>query len=73
MTILSATRTREVGPHNKWLVLSNTTIGIVLASMNATSLIIALSVIFRGIHLNPLDPSNFPYLLWIMMMPFPFL
>ena len=67
MTMLSATRTREVGPHYKWLVLSNTTIGVVLASMNATSLIIALPVIFRGIHLNPLDPSNFPYLLWIMM------
>jgi len=57
----------EVGPHYKWLVLSNTTIGVLLASMNATSLIIALPVIFRGIRLNPLDPANFPYLLWIIM------
>ncbi|MDA8396714.1 MAG: MFS transporter [Actinomycetota bacterium] len=57
----------EVGPHYKWLVLSNTTIGVLLASMNATSLIIALPVIFNGIGLNPLDPANFPYLLWIMM------
>jgi MFS family permease len=48
-------------------VLSNTTIGVVLASLNATSLLIALPVIFRGIHLNPLQASNFPYLLWIMM------
>ena len=58
---------REVGPHYKWVVLSNTTIGVILASMNGTSLIIALPVIFRGIGLNPLDPSNFPFLLWILM------
>lgn len=64
---LSAPRTRQVGPRYKWVVLSNTTIGVVLASMNATSLIIALPVIFRGIHLNPLDPASFPYLLWILM------
>ena len=56
-----------VGPHYKWVVLSNTTIGVVLATMNATSLIIALPVIFRGIHLNPLSPANFPFLLWILM------
>jgi MFS family permease len=64
---LSAPRTRNVGPHYKWLVLSNTTIGVLLAGMNATSLMIALPVIFRGIDLNPLDPANFPYLIWIMM------
>ena len=56
-----------VGQRYKWVVLSNTTVGVLLASMNTTSLIIALPVIFRGIHLNPLDPANFPYLLWIMM------
>ncbi len=66
-SVFSAPRTDEVGPHYKWIVLSNTTIGVILASMNATSLIIALPVIFRGIRLNPLDPANFPYLLWIMM------
>ncbi len=57
----------KVGPNYKWLVLSNTTIGVLLASLNTTSLMIALPVIFRGIDLNPLDPSNFPYLLWILM------
>jgi EmrB/QacA subfamily drug resistance transporter len=60
-------RATEVGPRYKWVVLSNTTIGVILASMNGTSLIIALPVIFRGIGLNPLDPSNFPFLLWILM------
>ncbi len=57
----------EVGPRYKWVVLSNTTIGVLLASLNGTSLMIALPVIFRGIHLDPLDPANFPYLLWILM------
>lgn len=56
-----------VGPRYKWTVLSNTTIGVLLSSLNGTSLMIALPVIFRGIHLDPLATSNFPYLLWIMM------
>ncbi|MGA3354610.1 MAG: MFS transporter, partial [Acidimicrobiales bacterium] len=67
MSLLTPTRSTAVGPHYKWLVLSNTTIGVLLATINATSLMIALPVIFRGIHLNPLQASNFPYLLWIMM------
>ncbi len=56
-----------VGPRYKWVVLSNTTIGVLLATLNATSLMISLPVIFRGIGLNPLVPSNFPYLLWVLM------
>jgi MFS family permease len=56
-----------MGSRYKWVVLSNTTVGVLLASLNATSLMIALPVIFRGIKLNPLEPSNFPYLLWILM------
>ena len=67
MSVLTPTRSTVVGPRYKWLVLSNTTIGVLLATINATSLMIALPVIFRGIHLNPLQASNFPYLLWIMM------
>jgi len=51
----------------KWIALSNTTLGMVMATINASSLLIALPAIFRGIHLNPLDPNNFVYLLWILM------
>ncbi len=54
-------------PHYKWVALSNTTLGILMASLNATSLIIALPVIFRGIHINPLSAGSFTYLLWILM------
>src|ERR1017187_4258049 len=67
MTVAAPPRTPTVGPHYKWVVLSNTTIGVLLSSMTATGLIIALPVIFRGINLNPLVPANSSYLLWIMM------
>jgi len=51
----------------KWVVLSNTTLGFLMSMINASSLMIALPAVFRGIHMNPLDPSNFVYLLWILM------
>ncbi|HEX6677301.1 MAG TPA: MFS transporter [Actinomycetes bacterium] len=51
----------------RWVALSNTTLGMLLATLNASSLIIALPVIFRGIRLDPLDPGNFSYLLWVLM------
>jgi MFS family permease len=51
----------------KWIVLSCTTLGVLMAMINASSLLIALPAIFRGIHLSPLDAGNFTYLLWILM------
>ena len=51
----------------KWVVLSNTTLAFFLAMVNASSLLIALPAIFRGIHLDPLDANNFVYLLWMLM------
>jgi MFS family permease len=51
----------------KWTVLSCTTLGVLMAMINASSLLIALPAIFRGIHLSPLDAGNFTYLLWILM------
>jgi MFS family permease len=67
MAALAPTQAPVVGPRYKWVVLSNTTIGVLLATLNTSSLLIALPVIFRGIHLDPLAPANFPYLLWMMM------
>jgi MFS family permease len=55
------------GPHYKWLALSNTTLGMLAATVNASIVIISLPAIFRGIHLNPLTPSNVSYLLWMLM------
>jgi MFS family permease len=54
-------------PHYKWIVLSNTTLGILLAAINASIVLISLPAIFRGIGLNPLSPGNVSYLLWMIM------
>ena len=51
----------------KWIALSNTTLGILMATINSSILMIALPDIFRGIKLNPLSPGNTPYFLWILM------
>jgi MFS family permease len=58
---------RPVGKNYKWVALSNTTLGILMGFINASSLLIALPVIFRGINLEPLQSSNFQYLLWVLM------
>jgi MFS family permease len=51
----------------KWLTLSNTTLGALLASVNTSIILIALPDIFRGIDLNPLAPANTSYFLWMVM------
>ena len=55
------------GTHYKWLALSNTTLGMLAATVNASIVIISLPAIFRGIKLNPLTPGNVSYLLWMLM------
>src|ERR1700751_5440240 len=54
-------------PHYKWVALSNTTVGTLLATINASIVLISLPSIFRGIGLNPLAPGNVSYLLWMLM------
>ena len=49
------------GTNYKWLALSNTTLGMLAATVNASIVIIALPAIFRGIHLDPLAPGNVSY------------
>jgi hypothetical protein len=58
---------RPAGPRYKWVALSNTTLGISMATINSSIVLIALPDIFRGIHLNPLAPGNTPLLLWMLM------
>jgi MFS family permease len=55
------------GAHYKWLALSNTTLGMLAATVNGSIVIISLPAIFRGIKLNPLTPGNVSYLLWMLM------
>src|SRR6185436_3756249 len=54
-------------PFYKWIALSNTTLGTLLATINASIVLISLPAIFRGIGLNPLAPGNVSYLLWMLM------
>ena len=51
----------------KWTALTNTTIGILMVTINGSILLIALPNIFRGINLSPLAPGNTSYFLWILM------
>src|SRR5689334_437180 len=54
-------------PRYKWVALSNTTVGMLLATVNSSIVIISLPAIFNGIGLNPLAPGNVSYLLWMLM------
>jgi MFS family permease len=51
----------------KWIALSNTTLGILMAALDSSIVIIALPAIFRGIGLDPLAPGNIGYLLWMIL------
>src|ERR671928_1486339 len=51
----------------KWIALSNTTLGVLLATLDVSITLIAMPDIFRGIHLNPLEPANSFYLLWMIL------
>jgi MFS family permease len=54
-------------PRYKWTALSNTTIGVLMATLNSSILLIALPNIFTGIRLDPLLPGNTAYLLWLLI------
>ncbi|HXY27880.1 MAG TPA: MFS transporter, partial [Acidimicrobiales bacterium] len=51
----------------KWSTLSNTTLGVLMASIDASIVLISLPDIFRGIGLDPLAPGNTSYFLWLLM------
>lgn len=54
-------------PRYKWVALSNTTLGTLLATINSSIVLISLPAIFKGIHLNALEAGNVSYLLWMLM------
>lgn len=51
----------------KWIALTNTTLGIFMATINSSIILISLPAIFRGIGIDPLSPGNVGYLLWLLM------
>ena len=51
----------------RWIALSNTTLSMTMATIDASIVIVAMPAIFRGIHLNPLTSGNVTYLLWMII------
>jgi MFS family permease len=55
------------GLEYKWVALSNTTLGVLMVTINQSIILIALPDIFRGIGVDPLQPGNTSYLLWMIL------
>ncbi|MFZ0172141.1 MAG: MFS transporter, partial [Acidimicrobiales bacterium] len=51
----------------KWVALSNTTLGVLMATIDTSIMLIALPDVFRGIGIDPLLPGNSFYLLWMIL------
>ncbi len=66
MTTSTQTQT-ETGGRYKWVALTNTTSAVFMSALDGSIVIISLPAIFRGIQLDPLDPANISYLLWMIM------
>ncbi len=61
------TKERKLGKNYKWIALSNTTLGALLASIDGSILIISLPAIFNGIGVNPIATGNVDLLLWLLL------
>src|SRR5258708_5734173 len=60
-------RRRPIGPHYKWVALTNTTRRSLMATIDATIVLIALPAIFKGIWINPLAPCESIYFLSLLL------
>ncbi len=58
---------RPIGPNYKWVALSNTTLGALMATIDSSIVLIALPAIFRGIGINPLAGGETGYFLWLLL------
>src|SRR5213078_847998 len=67
LPVYSLSMPRPGDERYKWIALSNATLAVLLATLDGSITIIAMPDIFRGIHLDPLVPSNSFYLLWMIL------
>src|SRR5579863_5703610 len=51
----------------KWVALFISTLGMLMATIDGSITLISLPDIFRGIGINPLEPGNSFYLLWMIL------
>ena len=64
---MSLKSSNDVHPDRyKWIALTNTTLGVFMATINSSIILISLPAIFNGIGINPLSPGNVGYLLWLL-------
>lgn len=64
--VIESSTTNSVSPRYKWIALTNTTLGIFMATVNSSIILISLPAIFRGVGIDPLSPGNVGYLLWLL-------
>ncbi|TMD86017.1 MAG: MFS transporter, partial [Chloroflexi bacterium] len=50
-----------------WVALTNTTMGSLMATIDASIVLIAFPAIFKGIGINPLAPGEASYFLWLLL------
>ncbi len=55
------------GDRYKWVALFISTLGMLMATIDASITLIALPDIFRGIGIDPLEAGNSFYLLWMIL------
>ncbi|MHB8467017.1 MAG: MFS transporter [Acidimicrobiales bacterium] len=67
LTRTPAERAARDDARYRWTVLSNTTLGMFMATLDSSIVLISLPAIFNGIRLDPLAPANVSYLLWMLM------
>jgi MFS family permease len=58
---------QDIPDNYKWVALFVSTLGMLMATIDGSITLISLPDIFRGIHINPLDPGNSFYLLWMIL------
>jgi MFS family permease len=56
-----------MGPRYKWTTLFVATLGMLMATIDGSIVLIALPDIFRGVGIDPLQPGNSFYLLWMIL------
>jgi len=64
--VIESATTSALSPRYKWVALTNTTLGIFMATINSSIILISLPAIFRGVGIDPLSPGNVGYLLWLL-------
>jgi MFS family permease len=57
----------DLPPNYKWMALFISTLGMLMATIDGSIVLISLPDIFRGIGIDPLQPGNTFYLLWMIL------